>query len=124
MFEPLNRYETNLVHTLADGIKLIDSLKSKNVKLLSDLFHMNIEEVDLAAALRSAASYVGHIHFVDSNRRPAGLGHIDYRPIIAALGEIGYTGYLSAEALAYPDSHQAARQTIDTFKRLTSSQAR
>jgi sugar phosphate isomerase/epimerase len=78
---------------------------------------MNIEEVDSSAALRAAGSLIGHVHFVDSNRRPAGMGHIDYRPIVAALDEIGYDRYASAEALPYPDPESAARQTIQTFRK-------
>ncbi|HEX2970900.1 MAG TPA: sugar phosphate isomerase/epimerase family protein [Tepidisphaeraceae bacterium] len=117
LFEPLNRYETNLVNSVADGLRLLQSVGSPNVKLLCDLFHMNIEEENLAAALRSAGQSLGHIHLVDSNRRPAGCGHIDYRPIAAALREIHYSGYLSAEALPYPDSDQAARLTMDAYRR-------
>jgi sugar phosphate isomerase/epimerase len=117
LYEPLNRYETNLATTLAAGVNLLQSLKSANVKLLADLFHMNIEEADSAASLRATAGYVGHIHFVDSNRRPAGFGHIDYARIAVALRDIQYGGFLSAEAFAYPDSDAAAAQTIETFRR-------
>jgi len=121
IFEPINRYETNQVNSIANGVQLLQSLSTQNVRLLADLFHMNIEEVDIAAALRDGGKAIGHVHFVDSNRRPAGMGHIDYRPIIAALKETGYSGYLSAEALPYPDPDGAARQTIETFKKLVLS---
>jgi sugar phosphate isomerase/epimerase len=116
IFEPLNRYETNMVNTVEAGVQLLRSLSTKNVVLLADLFHMNIEEVDLAGALRAGAGHIGHVHFVDSNRRPAGLGHLDYPPIVRALKEIGYDRYASAEALPYPDSEAAARQTIQAFR--------
>lgn len=118
IYEPLNRYETNLVNTVADGVQLLRSLSTNNVKLLADLFHMNIEEADLPAAIRAGGQTIGHVHFVDSNRRPAGCGHMDYGPIAAALREIGYEGYASAEAFPWPDSATAARQTIDAFRRL------
>lgn len=121
IYEPLNRYETNQVTNVADGVRLLSGLKTQNVKLLCDLFHMNIEEADLAAALRSAGQYVGHVHFVDSNRRPAGCGHLDFAPIVAALRDIQYTGYLSAEALPYPDSLSAAKRTIETYRMCTKS---
>jgi sugar phosphate isomerase/epimerase len=78
---------------------------------------MNIEDVDIAGGLRDCGSHLGHLHFVDSNRRPAGLGHLDYGPIAAALRAVGFAGYASAEALPYPDSDAAARQTIDMFRR-------
>lgn len=118
LYEPLNRYETNLVNAVEEGVQFLQSAGATNVKLLADLFHMNIEEADLPAAIRAGAGFVGHVHFVDSNRRPAGLGHLDFAPVVAALREAGYGGYLSAEALPYPDSHAAARATIDAFRRL------
>jgi sugar phosphate isomerase/epimerase len=119
LYEPLNRFETNLCNTLADGVELLRSLRTKNVLLLADLFHMNIEETSIADSLKAAGDYIGHIHFVDSNRRPAGCGHIDYPPIIAALREIGYDKYLSAECLPWPDPATAAKQTIKMFDTLT-----
>lgn len=117
IYEPLNRYETNLVNTLADGAQLLKSLSAPNVRLLADLFHMNIEVADIAEELRAAGDLVGHVHIADSNRRPAGYGHTDLAPIAAALRDISYDGYISAECLPYPDSEQAARATIDAFNR-------
>lgn len=117
LYEPLNRYETNLLTTIGDGVAFLKTLRTTNVKLLADLFHMNIEEADIAAALRDGKGSIGHVHFVDSNRRPAGLGHIDIRPIRDALRDIGYDGYLSAEAFAYPNSLAAAEQTMQTFRK-------
>jgi sugar phosphate isomerase/epimerase len=115
IYEPLNRYETNMCCTMAQGAALLDSLDTDNVKLLADLFHMNIEETSIAQGIRDGGRHIGHVHFVDSNRRPAGLGHIDYDPIIAALKEIGYDGYLSAEAFPWPDPEAAAKQTIEQY---------
>ena len=51
------------------------------------------------------------------DRRPAGCGHIDFAPIVAALRAIDYNGYASAEALPYPDSLGAARQTIAAYRK-------
>lgn len=116
VYEPLNRYETNLCNTVESGVRLLERLSTDNVVLLADLFHMNIEEADLPAAIRTGGRRIGHLHFVDSNRRPAGLGHLDFAPIAAALAEIGYQGFASAEALAYPNSEAAARQTIAAFR--------
>jgi sugar phosphate isomerase/epimerase len=116
IFEPLNRYETNLVNTVEAGLALLSGLSTRNVRLLADLFHMNIEEADMAAALRAGGDRIGHVHFVDSNRRPAGLGHIDYAPIAAALRDMNYNGFASAEAFAYPDPDAAAQQTMRAFR--------
>jgi sugar phosphate isomerase/epimerase len=123
LLEPLNRYETNLLNTLEDGVRLLTSLSTRNVKLLADLFHMNIEEARIEDALEVGGAHVGHLHFVDSNRRPAGLGHLDYGPITKALSRIGYNGFASAEAFAYPNPDAAAKQTIDTYRKVFPSAA-
>jgi len=117
LYEPLNRYETNLINTVADGVALLKRSKSRNVKLLADLYHMNIEEQSIPEAIRLGGKMIGHIHFVDSNRRAAGLGHIDLAAVAAALLDTGYNGFLSAEAVPYPDSDTAASQTIAAFRR-------
>ena len=116
LYEPLNRYETNLFNRLGDTARWLRTLRTKNVRILADLFHMNIEEADAAAALREAGSLVGHVHFADSNRRAIGLGHTPLEPIVAALRDIDYAGYLSAEILPLPDAATAARQTIESFR--------
>ena len=118
IYEPLNRYETNLINTEAAGASLMESLATDNVRLLADLFHMNIEEIDIASGLKDGGKWIGHVHFVDTNRRPAGCGHMNYAPIIAALHAINYQGYLSAEALPWPDSIGAAKQTMAEYRRL------
>ncbi len=116
IYEPLNRYETNLIHRVADGVSYLTGLGANNVRLLADLFHMNIEEQDLAAALLAGTGWIGHVHFVDSNRRPAGLGHLDLRAAADALVASGYQGFASAEALPFPDSVAAAEQTMKAYK--------
>jgi sugar phosphate isomerase/epimerase len=117
LYEPLNRYETNLLSTVADSLDFLRTLKTQNVKLLCDLYHMNIEEADIAAAVRLAGDRLGHIHFVDSNRRAVGFGHTDIAPIAAALRDMRYEGFVSAEALPLPDSDTAARQTMVAFRK-------
>ena len=123
ILEPLNRYETNLINRLGEGVEVIKSLgprsaKCENMFLLADLFHMNIEEESIVGAIRAAGKYIGYVHFVDSNRRPAGMGHINLAEAAKALSEIGYDGYASAEALPYPDSDKAAAQTMTAFKKV------
>ncbi len=117
IYEPLNRYETNLIKTVADGVAFLTSLKTRNVRLLADLFHMNIEEANIADALRCGGRAIGHVHFVDSNRSAAGLGHMDYAPIAAALREIHFDGYVSAEAFPLPDAETAALKTMEAYKK-------
>ena len=118
LYEFLNRYETNLFNRVAPTVEFVRGLKTRGVKILADLFHMNIEESDLAAAIRAGKDWIGHVHFADSNRQAIGFGHTDIEPIVAALREIGYTGYLSAEIFPAPDALAAARQTIESFRQV------
>jgi sugar phosphate isomerase/epimerase len=74
IYEPLNRYETNLAVTMAEGVEILRPLQTQHVRLLADLFHMNIEETSLADGLRAGGRWIGHLHFVDSNRQAAGRG--------------------------------------------------
>jgi len=118
IYEPLNRYETNLFNHLGNAARFLDLHDLKNVVLLADLFHMNIEERDLPAAIRETGSRIGHVHFADSNRQAMGFGHTDAKQVIAALREIRYSGYLSAEIFPLPDPEAAARQTISSIRSL------
>ena len=115
IYEPLNRYETNVFNRLGDAAAFLAERQLDGVKLLADLFHMNIEEASIPQALREAGAAIGHVHFADSNRRPVGCGHSDMAPVAGALREIGYRGFISAEALPYPDSEAAAAMTIRSF---------
>lgn len=116
LYEPVNRYETNVMNTIDEGVRFIRGLQTRNVKLLADLFHMNIEEVDIAAAIRAGGSEIGHVHLADSNRRPAGTGHTDFKPIVQAIRDIHFNDYFGAEALPYPNPDEAAKQTVKAFR--------
>lgn len=97
--EPWNRYETYLVNRVAQSIELVDEVALTSVGCMADTFHMAIEEVDLAAAIRAAGRRLFHVHFADSDRAAPGHGHTDFRPIVQALREIGYGGFVSFELL-------------------------
>ena len=117
LYEPLNRYETNLINTLHEAAQFLSRLAGKNVRILADLFHQNIEEADIAGSIRTAGGLVGHVHWADSNRRAAGMGHTDFAPIAAALRDVGYGGYISAEAFGLPDPRTAAQKTIESIRK-------
>jgi len=115
IYEPLNRFETNLINRLGEAVNLIETHHLTNVVLLADLFHMNLEESDLGAAIRAAGQHIGHVHYADSNRSAMGLGHTAPFPILTALRDISYQGYLSAEILPLPDPRTAATLTLQSI---------
>lgn len=118
LIEPINRYETELVNTVTDGMELIRQLKTNNVMLLLDTFHMNIEEPSICGSIVKALPYLGHVHFADSNRRFPGAGHIDFPAVAATLEAIGYQDYISMEMLPWPDSEQSAREAIQYLNQI------
>ncbi|MFA5015445.1 MAG: sugar phosphate isomerase/epimerase family protein [Actinomycetota bacterium] len=116
LIEPINRFETNLINTLQEGVELIEEIGLKNLKLLPDTFHMNIEEKSIEESLIKTKSYIKYIHFADSNRLAPGSGHIDFKSIISTLRKIGYRDAIGIEILPEPDDLSAAKKSIEFFK--------
>ncbi|MCX6032572.1 MAG: 5-keto-L-gluconate epimerase [Chloroflexi bacterium] len=116
--EPLNRYETDLIHTVADGLDLIARVGADNFGLLLDTFHMNIEEPSVEGSIRQAAGRTFHFHVADSNRWHPGAGHLDFRAILDTLFTAGFSGFVSGEFLPQPDADTAAQRAIGHLRSL------
>ncbi len=114
--EPINRYETFLVNTAEEGLRFISDIGSDMVKLHLDSFHMNIEESDLAEAIRKSKDLLVNFHIADSNRQAVGRGHIDFRAVMGALYDIDYRGALALEPLP-PVSNPYAAIRLPQYKR-------
>ena len=99
VLEPLNRYETHLVHRLETAAEFCEATGSPRVRILADFYHMNLEEADIGASLAAVAPLVGHVQLGDSNRLLPGQGHTDFRPGFRALLQAGYDGFLALECL-------------------------
>jgi sugar phosphate isomerase/epimerase len=117
--EPLNRYETDLIHTVADGLGLLEQVGADNIGLLLDTFHMNIEEPVIEASIRTCGERIFHFHVADSNRWYPSAGHLDFKSILHALFASGYQGYVSGEFMPKPDADTAARQNIAFLRPLS-----
>jgi D-psicose/D-tagatose/L-ribulose 3-epimerase len=90
VLEVVNRFETNLLNTTAQGLRFIDETGSDHVLLHLDTFHMNIEEANPAAAIRLARDKLGYFHIGESNRGYLGDGVINFDLIFDALLDINY----------------------------------
>lgn len=118
--EPLNRFETDLVNTVDQGLDLCDRIgDAANVGLLLDTFHMNIEERDIAGAIRQAGDKVLHFHACENDRGAPGTGHVDFDPIFAALREIGYDRDVALESFT-PEIEEIAR-AVSTWRPVAES---
>ncbi|CAN7627034.1 sugar phosphate isomerase/epimerase family protein [Rhizobium sp. LjRoot254] len=100
VLEIVNRFETNLLNTTAQGMDFIKETGSDHVTLHLDTFHMNIEEANPAAAIRLAADKIGYFHIGESNRGYLGDGVIDFDRIFDALLDIGYTRDITFESFS------------------------
>lgn len=100
MLEPLNRYEQHYLKQQAEGVRVIKKLNAasrKGVGLLSDFFHMHIEETNTPATFREFGKFTSHIHLADNTRKEPGTGDIDFVPAFKALKKVGFKGYMAYE---------------------------
>ena len=117
-----NRYETYFLNRLEQAVDLWHETGLENGGVMGDTFHMNIVEDSIAAAIRRTGPLLNHIHLADSNRAAPGQGHTDFAPILEALREIDYQGYLTFELLppsADPFAVMQAGGHLDFFDRYT-----
>ena len=108
--EPLNRFETDILNTTAQGIALIDAIDLSNVGLLLDTFHMNMEDPSISAAIRAAGERLFHFQANENHRGMIGTGHIDWNEVCNALIDINYTGPITLEPF-----YRGARQLAVTL---------
>jgi D-psicose/D-tagatose/L-ribulose 3-epimerase len=96
--EPLNRFETSFLNTVADAAQLASEIGHPQVGVLFDTFHANIEETDVAGALHSAAPHLKHVHASENNRGVPGTGHTDWSGVFQTLRAIHYAGWVTIES--------------------------
>lgn len=116
MIEPVNRYETDFINNTEECALMIKKAGCGNLKMMPDVFHMNIEDAHIGDALRRSHEYVDYVHFADTNRHAPGQGHMNWDEIFAALHDIGYKGWTSVEIFPVPDPDTAAKQAISFIK--------
>jgi D-psicose/D-tagatose/L-ribulose 3-epimerase len=96
--EPLNRFETDLINTVEQGVELCRAVGASNVGLLIDTFHMHIEEKSLSAAIESAAPYIFHVQVSENDRGTPGKGQVRWDEFFSALAKINYSGQIVIES--------------------------
>ena len=96
--EAVNRFETALINTAKEALAYVAEIDSKNIGVLLDTYHMNIEEDNIGDAIRMVgADKLKSFHTGDNNRRAPGRGHIDWDDVFKALSDIGYKGRIVSE---------------------------
>jgi len=99
--EVVNRFETHILNTCEEGLAFCKEVDNKNVNILLDTFHMNIEEDNIADAFRLAGDMLGHVHVGEGNRKLPGEGSLPWKEIGQALRDIGYSKGVVMEPFYY-----------------------
>jgi sugar phosphate isomerase/epimerase len=118
LMEPINRYESRFYNSVSSCADFIRDSALKNIKILADTFHMNIEEASIHAAINAHPALIGYVHIADSNRLSPGAGHIDFQSFFSTLLSSGYDGVVGLEVLPLPESHEAASRSFGNLQSL------
>lgn len=110
--EPLNRYETSLVNTVAQAVDLVERVGSDGCGIAVDTFHLNIEEQDPAAAIRAAGPHLAHVQACANDRGAPGADHLDWTAILGALEAVGYDGPICIESFTAENATIATAASI------------
>ena len=124
--EPINRFEgyAGFLNSIMEAKSVADEVGADNVGVLADFFHVNIEDAALADTLRLAGDRLMCIHLADNNRQAPGTGHIDFLQVVRTLNSMGYSGYLSLDAVpAKPDWKTLVKSSIHFMKQMEQTAA-
>jgi D-psicose/D-tagatose/L-ribulose 3-epimerase len=99
--EPLNRFETFFLNTAADAAALCDEVAHRNVGVLFDTFHANVEEKDIAEGFLTVGKHLRHVHTCENDRGTPGSGHVEWDDVFQALRELRYDGWLTIESFGF-----------------------
>ena len=117
--EPLTSEATNFINTPAAAVEMVKAIDNPNFQIILDVTSTAAENLDMPTQIREYAEHVAHFHTNDDNGYLPGSGNVDYPPIIEALKEINYTGYLSTEVFNFePDPETIARRSIEFLQPL------
>ncbi len=118
--EPLNRFETDLINVVEQGLALVEAVGSPHLGLHLDTFHMHLEERDSATAIRAAGDRLFHFHACENDRGTPGRGQVAWAAVAAALADVGYGGPVVIESFT-PEVKSIAR-AVCIWRELAGSQ--
>lgn len=111
VLEYLNRFECYFLNCAEDCARFAREVNHPNLKMMYDTFHANIEEKDIAQAIKTCADQTVHVHISENDRSTPGTGNVDWATTFKALKETKYDGWFMVEAfgLALPDLAAATK---------------
>jgi D-psicose/D-tagatose/L-ribulose 3-epimerase len=96
--ETLNRFETDLINTSEELMRLINDINEPQAKAVLDGFHLNIEEPDLESAIRRVGDKLIHVQVSENYRGTPGTGQTNWAAWKRGLEAIDYRGTISIES--------------------------
>ena len=116
-FEPLSPAETNFVNTAAEAIEFVKPFNSPAFKIILDVKAMCSEAKPMPQIIRESWPHFAHFHANDKNLKGPGFGDVDFKPIAAALREVGYNGYVSVEVFKFEEGAEViASKSIEYLR--------
>jgi sugar phosphate isomerase/epimerase len=106
-FEPLAPAETNFINTASDALLFVQQIPSPHFQIILDVKAMSSENMPIPQIIRDSWPHFAHFHANDPNLKGPGFGQTDFKPIAAALKEVGYNGFVSVEVFNFEDGAQA-----------------
>jgi sugar phosphate isomerase/epimerase len=117
--EPLPAEDTNFINTAADAVRFTRQLQSPNFKVILDVRAMSWEDRPVADIIRACKGEFAYVHANDKNLKGPGFGDVDFRPIAAALKDVGYDGTVSVEVFKYDEGPEViATRSLDYLRRV------
>ncbi|HKQ85939.1 MAG TPA: sugar phosphate isomerase/epimerase family protein [Candidatus Acidoferrales bacterium] len=110
--EPLNRFETYFLNTIADTAEFCNDVGDENVGLLTDTFHANIEEKSIGRALRQAGKHLKHVHTCENDRGIPGTGNVNWPEFFETIKALSYDGWMVIESFSFSMGQLAAAASI------------
>jgi hydroxypyruvate isomerase len=101
-------------HT-AWGVRVVQEVNSPNVKLLYDIYHMQIMEGDLIDTIRKNTQWIGHFHTggVPGRHELDGTQEIQWDGVMRAIAETTFRGYVAHEFIPTADPFTSLRNAVD-----------
>lgn len=118
--EAILRYINNYLNSVPETADYLRRLNLDHVKLHIDTHSMALEDADFVQSVKETADVLRYVHFPDSNRGYPGAGNIDFKPIMGALMDAGYEGYIDLECQPYPSERECGRRGLLYLKNLES----
>lgn len=116
--EPLAKTETNFINTAQQAVEIIEEIGNPYLKLHLDVKAMSDEEKAIPDIIRESRKHLKHFHVNDKNLSGPGFGDVEYKPIIDALKEAEYSGWLSVEVFDFaPGAETIAKKSLEYLKR-------